>query len=64
VAHVKWIICHHGTARPHVANGEEAVLILRVTENILNKRSRTADKGWSSSLRIRGGGGVENLHIA
>ena len=33
---------------------EEQPPIWRVAANILNKQSRTADKGWSSSL----GGGV------
>ena len=35
--------------RPQVAVGGMAS-IWRVAANILNKQSRTADKGWSSSL--------------
>ena len=31
---------------------EEQPPIWRVAANILNKQSRTADKGWSSSLEI------------
>jgi hypothetical protein len=31
---------------------EERPPIRRVAANILNKQSRTADKGWSSSLRV------------
>jgi len=31
---------------------EEQPPILRVVVNILNKQSRTADKGWSSSLGV------------
>jgi hypothetical protein len=33
-------------ARPHVADGEERLQIWRVTVNILNKQTLTADKGW------------------
>jgi hypothetical protein len=44
--------CHHGKARPPVADGGESLQIWRVAANILNKQSRTADKGWSSSLGV------------
>jgi hypothetical protein len=37
-------------ARPQVADGGDGLQIWRVAANILNKQSRTADKGWSSSL--------------
>jgi hypothetical protein len=37
------------TAR--VADGEHGLQIRRVTANILNKQSQTAEKGWSSSYR-------------
>jgi len=50
--HVKWVPCHHGIARPQVADGREGLQIQRVAENILNKQSRTVDKGWSSSLKV------------
>jgi hypothetical protein len=33
-------------ARPQVADGEDGLQIWRVAANILNKQSRTADKGW------------------
>jgi hypothetical protein len=36
--------CHHGMARPQVADGEEGLHIRRIAENILNKQSGTADK--------------------
>jgi hypothetical protein len=39
---------------PQVADGK-GLQIWRVAANILNKQTRTADKGWSSSL----GKGVE-----
>jgi hypothetical protein len=31
---------------------EEQPQIWRVVANVLNKQSRTADKGWSSSLGV------------
>jgi hypothetical protein len=47
--------CHHGMARPQVADGGDAFQFWREATNILNKRSRTADKGWSSSLGVERG---------
>jgi hypothetical protein len=41
---------HHGMPRPQVADGGDGLQIWRVTVNILNKQSRTSDRGWSSSL--------------
>jgi hypothetical protein len=43
--------CHHGMARPQVADGE----IWRVAVNKFNKQPRTADEGWSFSLGVRRG---------
>jgi hypothetical protein len=37
-------------ARPRVADRGDGLQIWRVAANILNKQSRTADSGWSSSL--------------
>jgi hypothetical protein len=45
-------------ARPHVADGGDGHQIWRVAASILNKRSRAANKGWSSSLRV----GLSTLH--
>jgi hypothetical protein len=56
--HVKWVPCHHGMARPQVADGGEGLQIWRVAVNILNKQSRTADKGWPSSFGV--GRGANN----
>jgi thiamine biosynthesis protein ThiC len=42
--------CHHGMALPVVADGGDGLCIWRVAANIVNKQSRTADKGWSSGL--------------
>jgi hypothetical protein len=50
--------CHHGMARPQVADGGDALQVWRIAANILNKQSRTADKGWSSSLVV--GRGTNN----
>jgi hypothetical protein len=38
--------CHHSMVHPQVADRGEGVQIRRVAANILNKQSRTADKGW------------------
>jgi hypothetical protein len=56
--HVRWAPCHHGMARPQVADGGDALQLWREAVNILNKKSRTADKGWSSSLGV--GRGANN----
>jgi hypothetical protein len=40
--------CHHGIAPPRVAIGRYGRQIWRVVTNILNKQSRTADKGLYS----------------
>jgi hypothetical protein len=54
----RWVPCHHGMARPQVADGGNGLQIWRVAANILNKQSRTAEKGWSSSLGV--GRGANN----
>jgi hypothetical protein len=44
--HVKWVPRRHSMARPQVADGGDGLQIWRVAANILlNKQSRTADKG-------------------
>jgi hypothetical protein len=48
IAHVTWVLCHHGSARPQVADGGDGLQKWRVVANILNKQSLIADKGWSS----------------
>jgi hypothetical protein len=49
---VKWVPCHHGMARPQVADRGDGLQIWRVAANILNKQWRTADRGWFSSLGV------------
>jgi hypothetical protein len=44
--------CNHGMARPRVADIGDGLQIWRVAANILNKQSRTADRGWPSSLGV------------
>jgi hypothetical protein len=56
--HVKWVPCHHGMARPQVADGGEGLQIWRVAANILNKQSRTAERRESSRLGV--GRGAKN----
>jgi hypothetical protein len=50
--HVKWVPCHHSMVCPQVANGGDGLQIWKVTVNILNKQSRTANRGQSSSLGV------------
>jgi hypothetical protein len=40
---------------PQIADGGNGLPIWRVPANILNKQSRTPDKGWSSSLGVERG---------
>jgi hypothetical protein len=40
--YVEWVLCHHGTARPQVADGGKPC---RVAVNILNKQPRTMTRG-------------------
>jgi hypothetical protein len=49
---VKWVHCHHGKGRPWVADRGDGLQIWSVVANILNKQSRTADSGSSSSLGV------------
>jgi len=44
--------CSHGLTCPRVAEGGGGLQIWGVVARILNKQSRTADKGWSSSLGV------------
>jgi hypothetical protein len=52
--HVRRIRCHHGVARRQVADGGDDLQIWIVY--ILNRHSRTADKGFSPSLGVVHGG--------
>jgi hypothetical protein len=44
--------CHHGMARPQVADGVDGLGIWRVVATILDKQSRTSDKGRFSSFGV------------
>jgi hypothetical protein len=50
--HVRCVPCHHGMARPQVADGGDDLLIWRVVANLLNKQSRTPDKGLISGWGV------------
>jgi hypothetical protein len=52
ISHVKWVPCHHSMVRPQVVDGGDGLQIWRLAANILNKQSRTAERGWSSSLGV------------
>jgi hypothetical protein len=45
LSYVKWVHCHHGMARPRVADRGDGLHIWRIAANIVNKQSRTADSG-------------------
>jgi hypothetical protein len=49
---VMWVPSHRGMACSRVADGGDGLRIWRVAANTLNKQSRTAEKGWTSSLGI------------
>jgi hypothetical protein len=53
--------CHHGMACPQVAVTGDGFQIWRVPVNVLNKKSRTADNGWSSRLGV--GRGANNSSL-
>jgi hypothetical protein len=44
--------CHRDMAHPRVADGGDSLQIRMVAACVLNKQSRTADKGWSTSLGV------------
>jgi hypothetical protein len=48
--HVKWVPCHHGVARPRVAD--------RGAANMLNKQSRDSRQG--EALQLGGWAGANN----
>jgi hypothetical protein len=56
--YVYCLYCHQGMAHAQVLDGGDSLRIWRVSVNILNKKSWTADKGWSSSFGVGRG---ENL---
>jgi hypothetical protein len=56
--YIKWVPCRDGMASPQVADGGDGLQIWSVAANILNKQSRTADKGWFFRLGV--GRGANN----
>jgi hypothetical protein len=62
--HVRWVLCHHGTARPQVANGGDGLQMDVSGKYILNKQSRTVDNGWSSSLGVERGANNSSAYKA
>jgi len=48
--------CYAGSLSPRQgADGGDGLQIWRISANILNKQSQTADNGWSSSLGVSEG---------
>jgi hypothetical protein len=60
LGHVKWVPCHHGMARTYVSDAGDGLRIWRVAANILNKQSRTADRGGPPAWGL--GGMLTNSH--
>jgi hypothetical protein len=50
--------CHNGIGRPRVVDVGDGLQIWRVAANVLDKQWRTADNGWSSSLRVGRGANI------
>jgi len=46
------VTCHHSMARPRVAVRRDDFQMWNVAAKILNKQSRAAYNGWSSSFGI------------
>jgi hypothetical protein len=44
---------------PWVPHGIDDLQIWKIAENVLNKQSWTAGKGWSCSLEVEWGGGLK-----
>ena len=42
--------CHHGVARPQVADGD--LQIWRVAANLLNKQSQIDERRWSANMGV------------
>jgi hypothetical protein len=58
--YVKWVPCHHGVARPQVADGRDGLQIGRAAANIATTQSRIADKGCPPPWRS--GDGLTTPH--
>jgi hypothetical protein len=54
---------HHATARPRIADRGDGLQIWRVATIILNKQSRTADSGWSSSFGVGVGNNPPSMFV-
>jgi hypothetical protein len=48
-------------ARPRVVDGEDGLQIRRAAANMLNNKSWSAEKGWSSSLEVGHGANTSSL---
>ena len=54
--------CHQDMAHPQLAGAGDGLHLCRVAANILNKQSRTENKGWSFSLEVDRG--VNSLTVS
>jgi len=46
-------LSHHAMVHSRVEDGGDGLQKWKIAVNILNKKCRTADNRWSSSLRVR-----------
>jgi hypothetical protein len=53
-----WVPCHHGMARPQVADGGDTLQFWREAANILNKQPRSTDKGLYPSFGFGRGANI------
>jgi hypothetical protein len=58
--HVRYVTCHHGMPSPGCGR-VDGLQIWKAAARILNKQSRPADKGKSSSLVV--GTAATTLHL-
>jgi hypothetical protein len=47
--------CHHGIAVPRATVGRDGLGTRAITANIMNKKSRTVENGWSWGLGVKWG---------
>jgi hypothetical protein len=50
--YVRWVPCHHGMARPQVADGGDALQFWRQAANILNKPTRGGPPAWGLGVGL------------
>jgi hypothetical protein len=52
--HVECVGSQHSVALPRVTDGGDGLHVRRLAASVMNKQSRTDDKGWFSGFRVEG----------